>query len=162
MVRFIIFLNRSMIIVIMLIYIPIWLDLLSKDWSTGIAVPDKFTFQYGQIYYPISTASNILGTLIYIPIWLDLLLINFSFLDKNNYDLHSNMVRFIILYANKQIMFIANLHSNMVRFIISGIKVSGATNMEFTFQYGQIYYNCQVEMVAPRNLIYIPIWLDLL
>ena len=51
MVRFIIKWDEFISKVKELIYIPIWLDLLSKVWSTGIAMLDKFTFQYGQIYY---------------------------------------------------------------------------------------------------------------
>ena len=42
-------------------------------------------------YYIHFTSSKI-----YIPIWLDLLLIEFVFIDVNDDDLHSNMVRFII------------------------------------------------------------------
>ena len=56
-----------------------------------------FTFQYGQIYYPLRTAYGGRPQLIYIPIWLDLLYILKNWLDKNVYDLHSNMVRFIII-----------------------------------------------------------------
>ena len=141
MVRFIIFLNRSMIIVIILIYIPIWLDLL---WIYNIYNQEK-----NRIYIPIwldlllSTTlpsafsvhnlhSNMVRFIIilfnfykliiisiYIPIWLDLLyIISGSYYDFKK-DLHSNMVRFII---DKQFEFIIihfYLHSNMVRFIIN-------------------------------------------
>ena len=51
---------------------------------------------------------------IYIPIWLDLLLIFLS--SKNNY--------------------VYNLHSNMVRFIIEGDQPVWTEKLEFTFQYG--------------------------
>ena len=100
------------------IYIPIWLDLLC-DWS----------FKYNQC------------SSIYIPIWLDLLLENTRYLKKTHQDLHSNMVRFIILFFYLMLASISqiyipiwldllllykvayprkllNLHSNMVRFII--------------------------------------------
>ena len=78
--------------------------------------------------------------LIYIPIWLDLLFQNyFQFLH-----------------------FLAHLHSNMVRFIIEyGIMVLGITE-EFTFQYGQIYYVGITIQQTAGEVIYIPIWLDLL
>ena len=57
-----------------LIYIPIWLDLLY-----------------------ISPASAVNTCSIYIPIWLDLLSKNENKTDYNETNLHSNMVRFIIL-----------------------------------------------------------------
>ena len=41
---------------------------------------------------------------IYIPIWLDLLLIMLSCQSTNYYDLHSNMVRFI-MYNARQILY---------------------------------------------------------
>ena len=57
-----------------------------------------------------------------------------------NCDLHSNMVRFIILTLNLEKLGLIDLHSNMVRFIIYNTFI-------FYFYY-----------IA----IYIPIWLDLL
>ena len=101
------------------IYIPIWLDLL---FVRGIAPTPSlfaFTFQYGQIYYQYNAQNSRL----------------------QNHDLHSNMVRFIIksfvssvvinddiyipiwldllqLNKMKYCKLIKNLHSNMVRFII--------------------------------------------
>ena len=58
---------------IVIIYIPIWLDLLytvcpSLSYSAFI-----FTFQYGQIYYVDKSACGMGKVNIYIPIWLDLL-----------------------------------------------------------------------------------------
>ena len=55
---------------------------------------------------------------------------------KNIRDLHSNMVRFIIitvLPVNSQPI---NLHSNMVRFIIFGGFNRFPMGAGFTFQYG--------------------------
>ena len=60
------------------------------------AVRTRFTFQYGQIYYPFRKFSRGLGSRIYIPIWLDLLCIIIQMVKFIYYDLHSNMVRFII------------------------------------------------------------------
>ena len=56
----------------------------------------KFTFQYGQIYYPFHKFSRGLGETIYIPIWLDLLSAVQRKARDLQADLHSNMVRFII------------------------------------------------------------------
>ena len=77
-----------------------------------------FTFQYGQIYYMHVFNVNRYIFCIYIPIWLDLLLSE----DDDN------------------VVSIANLHSNMVRFIIDLRKKLKDAGGEFTFQYGQIYY----------------------
>ena len=77
------------------IYIPIWLDLLFKtnnnqkhrrknlhsnmvrfiiQVQAGAPVKiEKFTFQYGQIYYVKHARAHDNTSLIYIPIWLDLL-----------------------------------------------------------------------------------------
>ena len=63
--------NKSQFIVI---YIPIWLDLLCIFYTIGYVDKKIFTFQYGQIYY-LSELEDIFN--------------NFS-------NLHSNMVRFII------------------------------------------------------------------
>ena len=100
------------------IYIPIWLDLLSTNFSsfiisnshlhsnmvrfiiqelvTAFTSAIAFTFQYGQIYYGM---------------FFSAIAISFS-------DLHSNMVRFIIFQATENREIYA----------------------QFTFQYGQIYY----------------------
>ena len=100
------------------IYIPIWLDLLSKtnqkkrlgalDLHSNMVrfiiklmyiKPNTtygFTFQYGQIYY--------------LPV--------------------------LVLLINK----LRYLHSNMVRFIIQEIITAFTSAIAFTFQYGQIYY----------------------
>ena len=56
-----------------IIYIPIWLDLLSTPSQLKIAHKSIFTFQYGQIYYAESRNSTGDTDIIYIPIWLDLL-----------------------------------------------------------------------------------------
>ena len=73
---------------------------------------------------------------IYIPIWLDLLYERALFESKDELNLHSNMVRFIIIACdNEQILF-EYLHSNMVRFIITSSVVCLAQSKTFTFQYG--------------------------
>ena len=81
------------------------------------------------------------GTLIYIPIWLDLLYAQAQNYQPQPTNLHSNMVRFIIVhylntsghesaiyipiwldllsvYYKTKLKEYINLHSNMVRFII--------------------------------------------
>ena len=103
-------------------------------------VINKFTFQYGQIYYHIPNASTLLVLCIYIPIWLDLLLVFESPLILRIHNLHSNMVRFIIIYK---------------------IDLPPLT-LKFTFQYGQIYYIFVWFVICNIVGIYIPIWLDLL
>ena len=84
-----------------------------------------FTFQYGQIYYVGMNVYQAIFLLIYIPIWLDLLFLNF--------------------FMNEHIAF--NLHSNMVRFIINMNMLEMALNTAFTFQYGQIYYQLLAEIL---------------
>ena len=78
----------------------------------------NFTFQYGQIYYPTKRHEPVYSSYFYIPIWLDLLLTLFSF----------------------QVIFLCILHSNMVRFIINNFDENLQIRINFTFQYGQIYY----------------------
>ena len=100
------------------VYIPIWLDLLSTKekqfWGNRL----KFTFQYGQIYYNALVVRYTKKIFVYIPIWLDLLQKNCGACCLKYTSLHSNMVRFIIVYYD-------NFKTYMLR---------------FTFQYGQIYY----------------------
>ena len=50
----------------------------------------------------------------------------------------------------------------MVRFIINGAEAGTLTSFQFTFQYGQIYYQEVVKTKDNLYNIYIPIWLDLL
>ena len=122
------------------IYIPIWLDLLCRQYSRKstifsdlhsnmvrfimrlfhnfIAKTDLFTFQYGQIYYAGIRDDEFLSAHIYIPIWLDLLCVVYKILESIWINLHSNMVRFII---------VCSFFSQSSLFL-------------FTFQYGQIYY----------------------
>ena len=101
---------------------------------------EEFTFQYGQIYYAGIRDDEFLSAHIYIPIWLDLLC-------KREKDL---------LYYDK------DLHSNMVRFIMIDTLLRIAASKLFTFQYGQIYYNFLINFITILTIIYIPIWLDLL
>ena len=125
------------------IYIPIWLDLLCLlDCSLSVelyylhsnmvrfiimkhartrASIKTFTFQYGQIYYLCWCSFSCPFIYIYIPIWLDLLYKSYTILQRIS----------------------QNLHSNMVRFIIVNNQESDKVVIEFTFQYGQIYYYTQ-------------------
>ena len=144
------------------VYIPIWLDLLYFRKVYAL-VPNvslhsnmvrfimhnnrnvfinfiRFTFQYGQIYYLRIKNYRRIGKSIYIPIWLDLL----------------SLPDFYKKY------FMSYLHSNMVRFImvVDAVKEEGL--IQFTFQYGQIYYPFRCQTSDTRENIYIPIWLDLL
>ena len=81
----------------LVVYIPIWLDLLFKKNKYKCKKEKPFTFQYGQIYY--GTISQQAYRILFC--------------------LHSNMVRFIICIRMKQYENgKKSLHSNMVRFII--------------------------------------------
>ena len=80
--------------------------------------------------------STAMATIIYIPIWLDLLLACNNQKIAQLFNLHSNMVRFIIWWKSIQIQFIPNLHSNMVRFIMLIHLYLQAHYFLFTFQYG--------------------------
>ena len=146
----------------LLIYIPIWLDLLlffslflflvryhlhSNMVRFIIDTPLSlligfllFTFQYGQIYYYIYPYACLKQSNIYIPIWLDLL----------------------FLYMLLVFLPVMNLHSNMVRFIIRLTLPYYLLLVQFTFQYGQIYYFVFIVKFISVKYIYIPIWLDLL
>ena len=122
---------------------------------------------------------------VYIPIWLDLLYERTPKIERIDYGLHSNMVRFIIyfrrlilsikpaftfqygqIYYKENLEYLIakeeSLHSNMVRFIMFSKSRSNIPRAQFTFQYGQIYY---VDNTVERSqflIVYIPIWLDLL
>ena len=102
--------------------------------------PFKFTFQYGQIYYQLSTILLCQTKNIYIPIWLDLLFYSTMLIPGD----------------------VINLHSNMVRFIMPSFSVVPLSLEIFTFQYGQIYYILFSFSYFFFYFIYIPIWLDLL
>ena len=73
MVRFIIYTLYLLIGFFLLIYIPLWLDLLSNGYSELDLDYLLFTFHYGQIYYYEYQAKKIAKEYIYIPLWLDLL-----------------------------------------------------------------------------------------
>ena len=98
---------------ICLIYIPIWLDLLSNQ--RGITIS---------------------GDIIYIPIWLDLLYI----LKEQRYSCRMIYIPIWLdlLYPLSflLLLFVAHLHSNMVRFIITAILNFAPPILSFTFQYG--------------------------
>ena len=128
-----------------------------------IASSSAFTFHYGQIYYRFSYQIHRCSSKIYIPLWLDLLLI-FPETPSIPYpNLHSTMVRFIIMLSFLQLHFdfliyiplwldlllhqfhiyaelFCNLHSTMVRFIILSWSCFVGNIPSFTFHYGQIYY----------------------
>ena len=99
-----------------------------------------FTFQYGQIYYNLFIFLKIILITIYIPIWLDLLSNSQENQWRYQQHLHSNMVRFIIIFPISML----------------------AKVFLFTFQYGQIYYMVYSSWRSQFSCIYIPIWLDLL
>ena len=163
MVRFIIKQSVKPMLVYQLIYIPIWLDLLLVACKVIPLSLDSFTFQYGQIYYTSS----------------------FRFHHILRLDLHSNMVRFIIIHkmtvyrwlkkftfqygqiyyslqTSLKLFFTSYLHSNMVRFIMKFYFIKKRGLKKFTFQYGQIYYLNSTSKSNREFRIYIPIWLDLL
>ena len=50
----------------------------------------------------------------------------------------------------------------MVRFIIINYNIETKRLYKFTFQYGQIYYYVELTGKPIMDIIYIPIWLDLL
>ena len=100
----------------------------------------RFTFHYGQIYYFNRSAECRRCDIIYIPLWLDLL----------------------SLLKSRRIGQKKNLHSTMVRFIILPLPSRPRFSRAFTFHYGQIYYYLSaLEFLIIKN-IYIPLWLDLL
>ena len=145
------------------IYIPIWLDLLFT-WNSGIwGGSDRFTFQYGQIYYKYMQRGGEEYGFIYIPIWLDLLLRRNDAKDSkfNRFTFQYGQIYYnrakryyqqnILIYIPiwLDLLFLnmmynkeweENLHSNMVRFIICLNGNQRVQKRQFTFQYGQIYY----------------------
>ena len=101
----------------------------------------KFTFQYGQIYYPFPTDSISNSQYIYIPIWLDLL-----------FKLRTKLQKWLgIIYIP---IWLDLLSTNATTFTHEITT--------FTFQYGQIYYLNYLCSQYSLSSIYIPIWLDLL
>ena len=147
----------------LLIYIPIWLDLLCTSSLKYIPFKQAFTFQYGQIYYLYFLIIPINLKQIYIPIWLDLL-----YTQKEIDEINEEIFTFQygqIYYDYTDLLnqnVVSNLHSNMVRFIISIRRNTRTTKILFTFQYGQIYYIIKNRKKQENKIIYIPIWLDLL
>ena len=84
----------------------------------------------------ITTPSIVSFIYIYIPLWLDLLcVLNVRPITYNG-DLHSTMVRFIILLISFTINIIAYLHSTMVRFIMKNAQALSLMGIKFTFHYG--------------------------
>ena len=130
--------------------------------TCAVDVQKKFTFQYGQIYYTKNKRKISTATRIYIPIWLDLLFVRGIAPTPSLFDLHSNMVRFIIKASSP-------LSSSMTRFTFQYGQIYYLLGTSifflfraFTFQYGQIYYFYFINIFPNRQVIYIPIWLDLL
>ena len=159
-------------------FIIVYMSKEKKDYTL-------FTFQYGQIYYKDLFYKSIKDENIYIPIWLDLLCVSYYFVYDIRNNLHSNMVRFIMKTTKSKwivrtsiyipiwldllsfavlVNFVQsfNLHSNMVRFIICIRFNNFIIIIIFTFQYGQIYYYLDKQLLIEGAIIYIPIWLDLL
>ena len=105
-----------------------------------IEMMKRFTFHYGQIYYHKLIVRFLHIANIYIPLWLDLLYMRDNLRTFLTINLHSTMVRFIIVYYD-------NFKTYMLR---------------FTFHYGQIYYSVEDTRRRQSYEIYIPLWLDLL
>ena len=121
-----------------------------------------FTFQYGQIYYKQLTIQSRDLNSIYIPIWLDLLYaqaVNIQTLQTN---LHSNMVRFIIRQKGTSPSVPLSFTFQYGQIYYECLSISSISSHAFTFQYGQIYYVHYLYASAHKSIIYIPIWLDLL
>ena len=161
MVRFIIC-RIKRIILNKHIYIPLWLDLLSRDYSvvdigTLIYIPLwldlllilkplfagnflRFTFHYGQIYYKRYSSSKRKRKLftfhygqIYYPSSRSVVSRQPSIYIPLWLDLL--YISYISLATNS-----LNLHSTMVRFIIWKKLYTTSKEIIFTFHYGQIYY----------------------
>ena len=82
----------------MIIYIPIWLDLLyDKDLWKRLENENLHSNMVRFIIIIFFSIHFIINQ-IYIPIWLDLLFFFKKVLDKIYFNLHSNMVRFIIFF----------------------------------------------------------------
>ena len=114
MVRFIIYCVKRGRSRTKIIYIPIWLDLLSGN--VEVISGEIFNLHSNMVRFIINFLMNLFNKIfeIYIPIWLDLL-----FFKRRD--------------MSKKLM---NLHSNMVRFIILVIDISTPKTLRFTFQYG--------------------------
>ena len=96
MVRFIIKIRTPSLSCDIIIYIPIWLDLLLIIFSSCSTLKlDLHSNMVRFIIHSILFFKNPL-TRIYIPIWLDLLLLSNVYMELIFRYLHSNMVRFII------------------------------------------------------------------
>ena len=162
MVRFIIANSYSMSRVYSYIYIPIWLDLLflmllfPSDFFQNLhsnmvrfiicisekkaMSNDKFTFQYGQIYYEKKNQQ------------LDLYTKQFTFQYGQIYYFRY----FFVFY------FLVFIYIPIWLDLLSGATTVSGGVSAFTFQYGQIYYRTRSRQRWYDYLIYIPIWLDLL
>ena len=70
---------------------------------------------------------------IYIPLWLDLLLLYPEMVYGMKMDLHSTMVRFIIILLNYCYQEEYDLHSTMVRFIIRFFGMKYEKTKSFTY-----------------------------
>ena len=97
-----------------MIYIPIWLDLLYLLYFLPLSVLSHLHSNMVRFIIPNAHTVNALLSSIYIPIWLDLL---------------------FLLYLLASLRY-PYLHSNMVRFIILTLSKSSPFQEPFTFQYG--------------------------
>ena len=122
----------------------------------------QFTFQYGQIYYKVRAVVKGIGDKIYIPIWLDLLSEGIESKMKYFIDLHSNMVRFIMIDLLNDYDKAIEFTFQYGQIYYSHVRLFRIGDTIFTFQYGQIYYLFCLVHGVKIILIYIPIWLDLL
>ena len=136
MVRFIIHKIFVMSIYDSLIYIPLWLDLLSRYNKRACSFLNNLhsTMVRFIMYFILRLSSPVIN--IYIPLWLDLLYVILISLTLKKINLHSTMVRFIIDITFSENNIEINLHSTMVRFIISYKRVAAFGEKRFTFHYG--------------------------
>ena len=152
---YLLYTEKKEIVHIIMIYIPIWLYLLleeelSENWCWGDLHSNMVIFiiiVYRGIYSKkIDLHSNMVIFIIrpsiraenseiwiYIPIWLYLLC----------FSLH------LVLHK------LYYLHSNMVIFIIRNNQESDKVIIEFTFQYGYIYYPFFLSEICKTNIFYI-------
>ena len=136
--------------------------IIMKNYEKSVFL-NKFTFQYGQIYYYTHKQAIEYVKEIYIPIWLDLLQVFVRLLFRQILDLHSNMVRFIIFTLKLlKLGFIVFTFQYGQIYYTKHCVFEYDDLSEFTFQYGQIYYFILFVVKLAFNNIYIPIWLDLL
>ena len=122
------------------IYIPIWLDLLSKKENKKSKTNQNLHSNMVRFIMSYFRVFQFCLTDIYIPIWLDLLQYC-HWINEQYYSIYIP-IWLDLLFSCIISLFspILNLHSNMVRFIIDSYIMTRGYIAIFTFQYGQIYY----------------------